>query len=302
MSLPSRRPLLLILLCWALVCPANGPADTPSNDYPQVQSSRLGKIAAAGLAELSGLAASRRNDQVLWAINDGGNPPLLYALGTNGAHLGSVRITGARNRDWEDIASFTLDGRSYLLIADTGDNHAQRKLSALYIVEEPPLTGRRLDAGARANITAQIRFTYEDGPRDCEAVAVDVARRKIVLLAKRTFPPVLYELPLVLTPGQSPAVARRRGTVADAMMPTAMDISRRTDTAAVLTYNRVYLFAGQSAQLWSQIFSRPPKVLEFPALWQQEALCFSRNGRYLHISSEGRHAPLLRIDLTRVFP
>lgn len=298
----SWRLFFLTLFFWGLLRPAVCLADIPANGNQHGHARRVGKIAAAGLDELSGLAASQCNDRLLWAINDSGHPPLIFAVGANGADHGYVRVTGARNQDWEDIASFSLGPGDYLLIADTGDNHSRRRQCSLYIIAEPLLTGPRFDSGATVGIIAQIRFTYEDGPRDCEAVAVDVSQHKILLLTKRTLPPVVYELPLVLTPGPAPAVARRCGPVAGITMPTAMDISRQADTGAILTYNRAYLFIRRAIQPGSSIFLQAPKAVTFPVLWQQEALCFGKTGRFLYISSEGRFAPLLRIDLTHVLP
>ena len=87
--------------------------------------------------ESSGLAASRRDSGILWTHNDSGGQPVLYAIEATGARRGDLRIADLLNRDWEDLASFTLDGRSYLLIADVGDNASRRNDCALYIVAEP---------------------------------------------------------------------------------------------------------------------------------------------------------------------
>ena len=71
------------------------------------------------------------------AVRDSGDEPVIYALGPDGADRGRVRIAGAVNRDWEDIASFELNGLTYLLIADTGDNLAVRTDCRLYVIAEP---------------------------------------------------------------------------------------------------------------------------------------------------------------------
>ena len=41
-----------------------------------------------------------------------------------------------------------------------------------------------------------LRLTYDDGPRDCEAIAIDPGERAIYLLTKRTTPPRLYRVAL----------------------------------------------------------------------------------------------------------
>jgi hypothetical protein len=275
---------------------ANGPSDDKSYDHVI----KAGNIANQAIDELSGLACSRLSDTMLWAINDGGSQPLLFAVGSNGADLGSVSITGARNRDWEDIAAFKLDSTAYLLIADVGDNSGSRKSCTIYIIEEPTITGVGVKETTTAKIAARIRYTYEDGPRDCEAVAVDPVQKKILLLSKRTSPAVLYELPLEPSQKDSTEIARRKTDVSDIVIPSAMDISPQGNSAAVLTYNQAYLFVRYAGENWSTVFSRTPKVVSFPVLLQQEAICFSKDGKSLYISSEGRYAPLLRIDLEAV--
>lgn len=41
-----------------------------------------------------------------------------------------------------------------------------------------------------------------DGPRDCEAVAVDAATGQVLLISKSAFPPELFSLPLSNPHGQ----------------------------------------------------------------------------------------------------
>ena len=106
------RLALLTMLCGALSACA---ADTPQP--------RLGGLLLDGqLGEASGLAASRMHRDTLWLVEDGGNPAKLHAISKRGRRLASHAIDGIRNTDWEDLAAFELDGRRYLLIADTGDN------------------------------------------------------------------------------------------------------------------------------------------------------------------------------------
>ena len=61
---------------------------------------------------------SMLNHSVMWALNDSGNGAFIYAMGTNGRDRGRVLITGAVNRDWEDMATFMWQGRAMILVAD----------------------------------------------------------------------------------------------------------------------------------------------------------------------------------------
>src|SRR6185503_2192860 len=65
----------------------------------------LAKIATPAINESSGLVASRTNPGAYWTHNDSGDGPFIYAFDTRGQSLGTFRVNGATNRDWEDIAS-----------------------------------------------------------------------------------------------------------------------------------------------------------------------------------------------------
>jgi hypothetical protein len=283
-----------------------------------------GPLADTKIAEASGLALSRRRDDLLWTLNDGARKPRLYALGTDGRDRGRVRVEGAEPADWEGLAAFDWEGRSYLAVADTGDNFSWRRSAALLVIEEPQLAGERFSPGATARVAWSFRFRFEDGPRDCEALAVDPEQPRALLLSKRTEPPVLYELPLRPDepggdgPGESgrpaPRMARRLGEVpgippptrADVeearwlgryrAMPTGLDLSPDGELAAVVTYKDAYLFTRADGEGWAAAFARPPERIPLPPMRQAEAIAFAADGRTLFVTSEGRPAPLFRLD------
>ncbi len=256
-----------------------------------------GKLENTQISEASGLASSRLYPGLLWAINDGGDDPLLYAVGSDGTDLGTFRVEGAKNFDWEALASFRLRDTAYLLIADVGDNWQQRRTVTLYVVKEPAITATGIDNGRVAAIAWQIRFSYEDGPLDCEAVAVDAANQRVFLLSKRGLSPVLYELPLHPVDQGTTVVAHRLTTVPHFNWPTAMDLSPDGLSAVVLTYNNGYLFRRRQNEDWPSAFKRRPQRLRFNRLFQQEAVCFGFFGKSVFVTSERIPAPLVRIDL-----
>ena len=143
------------------------------------------------LREVSGMAASRVHEDVLWLANDGGNDAALYAVSRRGRELARFAVDGVANTDWEDLAAFELDGRHYLLIADTGDNGGLRRTLQLHVVEEPAT----LEDGPLKPAWS-IAFRWPDGARDCEAVAVDAAAGQVLLVSKKRRPPELFALPL----------------------------------------------------------------------------------------------------------
>ncbi|GAA5076832.1 hypothetical protein [Lysobacter panacisoli] len=259
------------------------------------------------LDEISGLAASRRHPDVLWMHDDGGNPERLFAVSTRGARLATLRVEGVTKTDWEDMASFELDGRDYLLIADTGDNGGLRRSLQLHIVEEP----RRIE-NARLRPAWSIAFRWPDGARDCEAVAVDAKAGQILLISKRRQPPELFSLPL-RPRGTALQTATLLGRLQGVPQPdaeavrrnpqrarldsqvTSADISPDGRTLAVMTYRWLLLYGRRGDESWGDAVARAPRFELLPWLPQAEALGWSLDGRHLYATGEFIPAPLYRI-------
>ena len=271
------------------------------------------------LDELSGIAVSRRTPDLLWSHNDSDGRPVLYAIGTNGKPRGSVRLAGVKNVDWEDMASFELEGNAWLLVADVGDNGARRKDCALYIVAEPALSNLSLERELELPVAWKIPVAFPDGPHDCESVAVDVRERLVYLLRKREWPNPLFTLPLRAAAGEKaepqqigsldqfpqPDSQQRALPISTGRYranPTSMDISADGRSAVVLTYGDVFLFKRQPGESWATAFQREPETLPPHGLAQAEALCFSADGRSLFLVEEKARTALLRYTLAPSVP
>lgn len=262
-----------------------------------------GNLEAPPRQETSGLAVSRRASDLLWTHDDSGGEPVLYAIDTAGKKRGALRVTGVENRDWEDVASFERGGKSWLLIADTGDNDAKHDTVRIHVIEEPDPAKLSPAAELRAAPAYTLRIKYEDGPRDCEGVAVDAAEGAIYLLTKRDAPPRLYRVPLGAT-REKTVTARLVAPIPNVIgksdldtlvkrlvgkrfsWPTGMDMTTDGRSVAILTYGEVIMFNREAKETWSDAFKRAPTRLVFHGLPQAEAVCFSRDGRSIYVASE----------------
>jgi len=83
------------------------------------------RIADPDVVESSGVAVSRRFENVFWTHNDDG-PPLVFAVGLDGEKIRSFELP-VRNCDWEDIALDTNDNL-YLLDNTSRDDDLHRTL------------------------------------------------------------------------------------------------------------------------------------------------------------------------------
>lgn len=272
---------------------------------PSLPFARLaGLVTSRQLGEISGLAASHVHDGVLWAINDGGNPARLYAISRRGRLLARYEVEGASSEDWEDLASFELEGRRFLLLADTGDNGGRRRGFALHVFEEPTQL-----ANGSLRPTWTIRARWPDGPRDCEAVAVDAAAGQVLLVSKKRVPPELFSLPLA-DPRGAVVEARRIGRLAGVpqvgeelrrkdpklaalfSQVTAADIAPDRRSLAVLTYGSVLFYRRAEDESWAEATARAPEAHDIPPIPQAEALAWSAGGGGLYATGEFSPAPL----------
>ena len=272
-----------------------------------------GTITDKKINEASGIAVSRINQDVIWIINDSGTGAIVFGVNSKGKHIFSINIQGVINNDWEDLASFEYKGKPYILIADVGDNEAKRIEYYLHIIQEPDLKNFSNISSLMIKPSWSIAFAYEDGPRDCEAVAVDVVNEKILLLSKRDRPPVLYELPLTK---KIKSVAKRLGEIKPlppptqkdlrlikylfyTTQPTGMDISKDGLSAIVLTYASAYYYCSDQHSDWLSLFLTSPKEIVLPFLQQAESVCFSKDGTSIYVTSEKIPSPLLKVDLKK---
>ncbi|MDH4108136.1 MAG: hypothetical protein OEW35_07450 [Gammaproteobacteria bacterium] len=294
------RRLLILLAGQIAACSSGGEPVTVA-----------GQVQDPGIREASGLAASGLDPGRLWVLNDGGSSASVHAIGRDGRPLGVLAIDGAENHDWEDLAAFETGGRAWLLIADVGDNAATRAHVTLYVVPEPA----SLSGSVGATPTATISLRFPDGPRDVEAVAVDADERQVYLLTKRTLPPELYVLPLVLEGGRDAVTAEYLGPVTGLpgpsardvrrapqtgdwyWQPTAMDFSADAARAVVLTYEAVYVFERGPGENWRDALNGKPARKHLGGIREAEGAAIA--GDTIFVTVEAAHPPLYRIEFPR---
>ncbi len=73
----------------------------------------------------------------LWMVNDSGNAAELVALDVPDGTYHRLKLVGGRNRDWEDLATFTDGGKPWIAIGDIGDNFAVRGRITVLLLPEP---------------------------------------------------------------------------------------------------------------------------------------------------------------------
>jgi hypothetical protein len=299
---------ILLALCNLLTnsCNASEPAK-PLDASQAAAGQQLVELADNAPHEISGLVSSGKHPNIVWVHNDGGNTPVISAANTlNGSIDAEVLIQQSDNTDWEDIARFQQQGQSWLLLADIGDNFSTRNYLSLLAIPEPELSDRTVSPAWR------LDFSYPDGARDSESIAVDPLTNEILILSKRDKPPRLYSLPLkaseqVVTANylgelstipeptpedleEDPWYGKHRAS------PTAISISNDGSQLLVVTLKDSYLYP-RHADGWQVAVQQAPTVLDVVQLAQTEAGDFSADQQGVWIASEQLPAQLFYMPL-----
>ncbi len=233
-------------------------------------------IKDGSLSEISGCAVSVRNPGVLWVHNDSGDEPNLYAIRlSDGVLLATVRLTGAKAKDWEDMT--ISNGR--LLVGDIGDNAGTRKSVRIYSVTEPTISLLKPDQilSLKAVTTSH---TYPSGPRDAEALLVDPAGVPLIIDK--------------LTGGvwnASGSGPMEKVANLGVSLVTGADLIPRGGGVLVRTYPFVYRLQPTGA-VFSTVWKSTLSTVPSPLLPQAEAVCAGPDGSTGYTLSEARGKPV----------
>src|SRR4051794_40528468 len=256
-----------------------------------------GIVNVSGLTEASGIAASRRNPEVLWTHNDAGNPAQVFALDTQGRLLGTYSIPG--NTDTEDIAvgPGPITNVSYLYLGDIGDNNAARANIKVYQIPEPAVYGWQYTNPVTSGMKGarSITFTYPDGAHNAESLFVDPITGDLFIVTKTTTTSRIYTAPKSqLDTNNSFTLTFVRTIAFD--VPNAADISPTGGEIVVRQEDFAKLWIRTNGQSISSAFDGPAISIPVTGVANGEpngeAIGFDANGSGYYTISEGAAQPL----------
>jgi hypothetical protein len=272
------RSVASLVLAAALLAPGPGSAQL------------LFRLTDPRLTEASGIAAGIRSPGVLYMQNDSGDSARFFALDrSTGRVLAEIRVTGATNVDWEDLA-VAPDSRGVpsVWIADTGDNSGRRDEVQIYRVDEPSVAA----GGAARTITtapAQVwRLRYPEGHPDTESLAVTPTGQAFVITKSPVGISWVYQVPP--HPGPGVQVMRDVGRISFPLTgteggpagplgnvtATGAALSRDGRILAVRTYTDAWFWRVPSAGLADALGERPAHI-PLPPQPQGEGIAFVGN-------------------------
>ena len=258
---------------------------------------KLAALADRSVDESSGLACSRRHPGLFWTHNDSGGDARFHLFDLKGRDLGSCVLPDVLAYDWEDMASFTWQGKHFLLLCDVGNNGLASDVQILHLAEEPPVDPDKGVAAEEAPVVQTIFFSYEDDHRNCEAVAVDPTDRTILLATKQfELKCYVYALPWPEDNPKKAFTARRIATLKIPLV-TGMDVSPDGRRAVLVTYGNAYEFVRKEDEDWASALAREPREIQMPARIQGESICYGADGKTLYLTSEKLPTPLWEVPV-----
>lgn len=273
-----------------------------SADYQK--SKTVGTIASNEITESSGIAASRCNENVLWTHNDSGDDAFVFAINFAGKKLGTWKVAGAKNIDWEDIATFkNARGECFLYIGDIGDNTSKRNEFTIYAVKEPKVSAN--DSSRKNPLATEaaqsIKIKYPDGAHDAETLMIHPQTGDVYILSKQLGEASgVYKLAANFSLNKTNELEK----IADFSVPsmtngflTGGDIAPDGTRVVICDYFNGYeIKLPEKAKSFDEIWKEKPLKIELGKRAQGEAVGYSPDGKSLFATSEGKNPPLIEVD------
>lgn len=301
---PKRVAVIAIALV-ALGSPAGAQEASPCDRF--AAGTVAGTVVEPSLIEISGVVASRAHPGVLWVHNDSGGEPAVTALSDTGADLGTYAVPDATATDWEDIAAGPgpEPGRSYLYVADIGDNGAARDSVQVHRVPEPDEAPNGDDGQFVEDEVLTLR--YPGGPVDAEALLVDPRSGDLVVVGKRATAAPVFAASADALAGGGDVDLRQVATLDEAPVGappgplgpvTGGDVSPDGSVVLLRTYLSVAAYARPDGAPIEAAFTSTPCAAPQVSEPQGEALGFLSDGSAYVTISEGPAQPVNRFAVT----
>lgn len=234
-----------------------------------------GKVSSPALGEISGIVSSINNPGMFWVHNDSGDEANIYLIDSLANLKITYRLEGINAVDIEDIAWVEVEGKSYIVLADIGDNLATRANISLYIFPEPLYKSNQVNDTIPKNEINIKTLTYPGKARDAEAIFVDPMDKQFYLISKREFRSILYTAAIFET-NKTHFVLKPLISFPFTFI-TAADISPRRDALIMKNLTSIYYWPLRNNMSISKALSEPYLPVPYEPEPQGEAITFDRS-------------------------
>jgi hypothetical protein len=260
---------------------------------------QVGHLESKDIKEASGLASSKCQPDVLWTQNDSGDDAFIFAISTTGKHLGTWKVAGATNLDWEDISSVkTASGECKIYIGDIGNNGKEKGQGTIYRITEPKIDAAAATSDKKAPLATEPAEALQyslDTKSDAETLLVGPGGGELYILTKRKEgPSVVYKLPANFGGGaQGLKISEITLPAILTGLLTGGDVSPDGKRVVLCDYVSGYeLSLPTGAKNFDEIFKQKPVRFDIGKREVGEAVAYSPDGNSVFSISEGIGAPI----------
>ena len=265
-----RERYLLGLTAIPFVVGALMPGSRPAGD-------EVTRFEDPAIVESSGLAVV---DGMLVTTNDSGDTGRVFTVDlATGRTVGATAWSAQSSAQPEDVEALAPAGgiEGEVWVGDIGDNRAKR----------PSVSVSRVPVG-RGNLdvdTPSYDLVYPEGPRDAESLLADPVTGRLYVVSKGVFGGAVYAAPERLS--------ARRPNRLEEVGPV---LGLATDAAFFPDGRHIIVRSYTEAAVYSWPDLTEVGSFGLPDQQQGEGIAVARDGT-IYASSEGLHAPVLRIAL-----
>lgn len=259
----------------------------------------VGHVISRQLVEISGIARSQHDPDLVWVHNDSGDLPRVFALRSDGSLQAEMRVQGAFALDWEDVTSAPgPEGQGgVLFIADTGNNLRVRKELMVYRIPEPKLKPGGTTAVLESEVATRFPFKFSDGSFDCEGLAAAPDGKALYVFTKQGRRTGVYRLPVSKEPSGAISLDRL-ATLEQTPGVTSADLARDGNSLVVSTGRGIYSWHRHGTASVEAMLAQPPQLLiPLDKRLQLEAICHDRSGTGVFAIAEGATPRVYRIAM-----
>jgi hypothetical protein len=238
------------------------------------------------LDEISGMVESIQQPKHFWVINDSGGKPHVYLINEKAELVFTIKLKGVKNRDWEDIAigPGPDSTKTYLYIADIGDNRARHPEKFIYRIEEPLISTFDTTSTLTIKDVDKITVRLPDEQKDSETLLLDFATKDLYIISKREEPVYLYRIPYPQSTTEV-ITAEVQGSIPYTQI-VAGDISEDGSEILLKNYSSVYYWKADPSKTLIENLQQEPTLLPYEEEPQGESITFSRDGKGYYTLSE----------------
>jgi len=249
------------------------------------------------LTESSGIAASRKNPGYFWVTNDSDpQGPMLYLIDSLGKGKKEYLLSGATQRDWEDLAVVgESDGSATVYVADIGDNFLNNPKYAIYWFKDLKITTNPYTVLTDVN---KLTFTLPDGFHDMETMLIDQKSKDIYLISKRENNKRLYKIPAAKVLNATNTIAEyvqdlsfsvpftNDLKIQQAYYITGGCVSPDNTEILIRNYIGIYYWKRKAGESIPEALLRTAKAVPYKLEPQGEGVTYAHNGSGYYTISE----------------